>query len=258
MDKNNIKSNNGTGSIKLQKYFSECGIMSRRTAEEEILAGKVLLNGKVALITDRIIPGKDRVVYNGKEIRPASDKKVYILLNKPINYICTLSDEKGRKCAAELVKPLTDKRVWTVGRLDRNSDGLIILTNDGELTNHLTHPKHDIPKTYRVKIKGRIDREALSKLSSPLVIDDYPIMPVKVTPVSGNERYTVLQMLLYEGRNRQIRKMCELCGLEIIRLTRVAIGDIQIGDLGVGKCRFLTDKEVDLLYNKRKGGNKNA
>lgn len=253
-----MDNNNNSSSIKLQKYFSESGVMSRRSAEEAILAGDVLLNGKVALITDRMVPGKDKVVYKGKEIRVQKDKKVYILLNKPINYICTLNDEKDRKCAFELVKPLTDKRVWTIGRLDRNSDGLIILTNDGELTNLLTHPKHDIPKTYRVKIKGMIDTRTIGKLSSPLVIDGYPIKPVNVTYVSGNERYSVLQMVLYEGRNRQIRKMCEMCGLEIIRLTRIAIGDIQMGDLGVGKCRFLTDSEVAMLYNKQKGGNKNA
>lgn len=253
---NNTKNSNN--SIKLQKYFSESGIMSRRAAEEAILAGKVLLNGSVALITDRMIPGKDKVVYNGKEIKVQRDKKVYVLLNKPINYICTLNDEKDRKCAYELVKPLTDKRVWTIGRLDRNSDGLIILTNDGELTNRLTHPKHDIPKTYRVKTKGTVDKKTIAKLSSPLVIDGYPINPVNVTYVSGNDRYSVLQMVLYEGRNRQIRKMCEMCELEIIRLTRVAIGDIQIGDLGVGKCRFLTDKEVAMLYNKQKGGKEDA
>lgn len=256
MNNNNNNSNNN--SIKLQKYFSENGVMSRRAAEEAIQNGKVLLNGRVALITDRMIPGKDKVVYNGKEIRPVKDKKVYILLNKPINYICTLSDEKDRKCAFELVKPLTEKRVWTIGRLDRNSDGLIILTNDGELTNMLTHPKHDIPKTYRVKVKGVLTKETLAKLSSALVIDGYPIKPVEVTVLSQSERYTVLQMILYEGRNRQIRKMCELCGVEIIRLTRVAIGKIQIGDLGVGKCRFLTDAEIALLYNQHKGGNKNA
>lgn len=247
----NNNNTNGNETIKIQKYFSENGIMSRRAAEEAILAGNVQINGRVALITDRMIPGKDRIVYNGKEIRQAKEKKLYILLNKPINYICTLSDEKNRKCAYELVKPLTSKRVWTIGRLDRNSDGLIILTNDGELTNRLTHPKHDIPKTYRVKIKGMLSRETIKKLSSPLVIDGYPIKPVEVVVLSQSERYTVLGMVLYEGRNRQIRKMCEACGAEIIRLTRVAIGNIEIGDLGVGKCRFLTDEEVAELYGQR-------
>lgn len=245
-------------SIKIQKYFSENGIMSRRAAEQAVLDGKVLLNGRTALITDRIIPGKDKIVYNGKEIVPQKSKKVYILLNKPINYICTLNDEKGRKCAADLVKVLTRERVWTVGRLDRNSDGLIILTNDGELTNKLTHPKHEIPKTYRVKIKGTLNRETLAKLSSALVIDGYPIMPVKVKVISANERQTVLEMILYEGRNRQIRKMCEICSLEIIRLTRIAIGKIEIEDLGVGKCRHLTEEEVSLLFGTTTGGKSNA
>ncbi len=237
-------------SIKLQKYFSECGIMSRRHAEEEIQCGKVRLNGKIAKITDRMIPGKDIVEYNGSVIERKADKKLYILLNKPRDYICTLSDEKGRKCAFTLVKKLTNERVWTIGRLDRNSDGLIILTNDGELTNRLTHPKHDIPKTYHVWVRGSVSPDTIERLSSPLIIDSRPIREVETSIVDMTEKDTCLKMVLYEGRNRQIRKMCEQCGLGIIRLTRVAIGSITLGKLKEGDARFLSEKEIKMLFGK--------
>ena len=237
-------------SIKLQKYFSECGIMSRRCAEEEILAEKVLVNGKIALITDRIIPGKDTVEYNGKIIEKKGSDKLYILLNKPKDYICSLDDEKGRKCAFTLVKRLTNERVWTIGRLDRNSEGLIILTNDGELTNRLTHPKHEIPKIYRVWVRGEVTSRTLEKLSSPLIIDGRPIREVECRICDMTERDTCIEMILYEGRNRQIRKMCEACDLSVKQLTRIAIGSIKIGSLKVGECRHLTKSEIAMLYGK--------
>ena len=237
-------------SIKLQKYFSECGIMSRRRAEEEILAGKVLVNGKIALITDRIIPGKDTVEYNGKIIEKKGSDKLYILLNKPKDYICSLDDEKGRKCAFTLVKRLTNERVWTIGRLDRNSEGLIILTNDGELTNRLTHPRHEIPKIYRVWVRGEVTSQTLEKLSSPLIIDGRPIREVECRICDMTERDTCIEMILYEGRNRQIRKMCEACDLSVKQLTRIAIGSIKIGSLKVGECRHLTKSEIAMLYGK--------
>lgn len=237
-------------SIKLQKYFSECGVMSRRHAEEEILAGKVLLNGRIALITDRIIPGRDTVEYNGKIIEKKESDKVYILLNKPKDYICSLEDEKGRKCAFTLVKKLTNERVWTIGRLDRNSEGLIILTNDGELTNKLTHPRHEIPKTYRVWVRGEVTKMTLERLSSPLIIDGRPIREVECRICDMTDKDTCIEMILYEGRNRQIRKMCEACDLSVKQLTRIAIGSIRLGSLKVGDCRHLTAAEVSMLYGK--------
>ncbi len=242
-------------SIKLQKYFSECGIMSRRRAEEEINAGRVKINGRIAKITDRMTPGKDKIEYNGKPVEKKEEKRLYILLNKPRDYICTLEDEKGRKCAFTLVKKLTDERVWTIGRLDRNSDGLIILTNDGELTNILTHPKHDIPKVYRVWVRGAVGRETLERLSSPLVIDGRPIREVECKVVDMTERDTCIEMILYEGRNRQIRKMCEACDLAVKQLTRIAIGKIKLGNLRVGDCRHLTESEIASLYGKEKKKN---
>ena len=239
-------------SIKLQKYFSECGIMSRRRAEEEIIAGRVLLNGRIALITDRIIPGKDTVTYNGRTVEKKGSGKVYVLLNKPKDYICSLDDEKGRKCAFTLVKKLTDERVWTIGRLDRNSEGLIILTNDGELTNRLTHPRHEIPKIYRVWVRGEVTARTMEKLSSPLIIDGRPIREVECRICDMTEKDTCIEMVLYEGRNRQIRKMCEACDLSVKQLTRIAIGSIRIGSLKTGDCRHLTSSEIAMLYGKGK------
>lgn len=233
-------------SVKLQKYFSDCEIMSRRAAEEEIKLGRVTVNGALATLGDRIDPEVDVVVYNGKRILPPNSEKTYILLNKPRGIVTSLSDEKGRSTVIDLLSGL-DTRVYPVGRLDMDSDGLLLLTNDGELTNRLTHPRHEIPKIYHVDIKGSVDAKALEKLSSPLVIDGYKIQPVKVRQIKATSTLTTLEMTLFEGRNRQIRKMCALCDLKITRLTRVALGNITLGSLELGKWRFLTASEVEYL-----------
>ena len=233
-------------SVKLQKYFSDCEIMSRRAAEEEIKLGRVTVNGALATLGDRIDPDVDVVVYNGKRILPPNSEKTYILLNKPRGIVTSLSDEKGRSTVIDLLSGL-DTRVYPVGRLDMDSDGLLLLTNDGELTNRLTHPRHEIPKIYHVDIKGSVDAKALEKLSSPLVIDGYKIQPVKVRQIKATSALTTLEMTLFEGRNRQIRKMCALCDLKITRLTRVALGNITLGSLELGKWRFLTASEVEYL-----------
>lgn len=233
-------------SVKLQKYFSDCEIMSRRAAEEEIKLGRVTVNGALATLGDRIDPEVDVVVYNGKQILPPNSEKTYILLNKPRGIVTSLSDEKGRSTVIDLLSGL-DTRVYPVGRLDMDSDGLLLLTNDGELTNRLTHPRHEIPKIYHVDIKGSVDAKALEKLSSPLVIDGYKIQPVKVRQIKATSTLTTLEMTLFEGRNRQIRKMCALCDLKITRLTRVALGNITLGSLELGKWRFLTASEVEYL-----------
>ena len=233
-------------SVKLQKYFSDCEIMSRRAAEEEIKLGRVTVNGAVAMLGDRIDPDVDEIVYNGKKILPPNSEKTYILLNKPRGIVTSLSDEKGRPTVINLLSGL-DTRVYPVGRLDMDSDGLLLLTNDGDLTNRLTHPRHEIPKIYHVEIKGSVDAKALEKLSSPLVIDGYKIQPVKVRQVKATPAFTTLEMTLFEGRNRQIRKMCALCDLKITRLTRVALGNITLGSLELGKWRFLTASEVEYL-----------
>ena len=232
--------------IRLQKYFSDCSVMSRRAAEEKIKQGLVKVNGKVAQLGQKIDPVIDVVEYDGKRILPQSDEKTYILLNKPRGYVTTLSDEKGRKTVTELLSGVST-RVDPVGRLDMDSDGLLLLTNDGELTNKLTHPRHEIPKIYRVTVKERATDELISKLREPMTIDGYKILPVKTVLVSRSP--DVLEMTLYEGRNRQIRKMCEQVGLSITRLCRIAIGDITLGSLEVGRWRYLTDDEINYLKN---------
>lgn len=238
-------------SIKLQKYFSDCGILSRRAAEEEIKQGKVTVNGEVAFLGMRISPDVDVVVYKGKRVLLQSGEKLYILLNKPRGIVTTLSDEKGRPTVLSLLKGL-DARVYPVGRLDIDSDGLLLLTNDGALTNKLTHPRHRIPKIYHVTVKGEVNGGALTLLSSPLVIDGYRIQPVRVEVIKKEPSEATLKMTLFEGRNRQIRKMCALADLKITRLTRVALGNIALGSLEVGKWRFLTQDEVGYLLRESK------
>ena len=243
-------------SIKLQKYFSDCEIMSRRAAEEEIKQGRVSVNGVPATLGLRIDPETDVVVYKGERILPNSTEKTYILLNKPRGIVTSLSDEKGRTTVISLLSNL-NTRVYPVGRLDMDSDGLLLLTNDGDLTCRLTHPRHQIPKIYHVTIKGPVDESTLKKLSSALIIDGYKIQPVKVSVTKKEPSQTVLEMTLFEGRNRQIRKMCELCDLKITRLSRVAIGNITLGDLPSGKWRFLTEREVEYLKTESAKSNKN-
>ena len=238
-------------SIKLQKYFSDCGILSRRAAEEEIKQGKVTVNGEAAFLGMRISPDVDVVIYKGARVLAQSEEKLYILLNKPRGIVTTLSDEKGRPTVISLISGL-GTRVYPVGRLDIDSDGLLLLTNDGALTNKLTHPRHKIPKIYNVTVKGEVTGGALTLLSSPLVIDGYKIQPVKVEIIKKDPSQTILKMTLYEGRNRQIRKMCALADLKITRLTRVALGNIALGSLEVGKWRFLTESETDYLLRESK------
>lgn len=232
--------------VKLQKYFSDCAIMSRRAAETEIENGKVTVNGSVASLGLRIDPERDIVIYKGKRILPPDREKTYILLNKPRGIVTTLSDEKGRPTVLSLLNGL-GVRVYPVGRLDFNSEGLLLLTDDGELTNRLTHPKHQIPKIYHVTVKGEVTEAQLKKLSSALVIDGYKIQPVAVEIIKKEPSSTTLKMTLFEGRNRQIRKMCAICELSVKALVRVAIGNIALGDLSCGKWRHLSPQEIEYL-----------
>ena len=232
--------------IRLQKYFTDCGVLSRRAAEEEIKAGKVKVNGIRAQLGDKIDPEHDIVEYKGRRIMPLKNAKlVYILFNKPCGVVTSAKDEKGRICVTDMVKCGT--RVYPVGRLDLNSQGLILMTNDGDLTNKLTHPRHEIPKIYEVEVVGKVTTEQLSILNSSMTIDGYILLPVKTEDVSKTEKFTKLRMTLFEGRNRQIRKMCEQVGLKVATLTRIAIGDITLGSLESGKWRYLTDKEIAQL-----------
>lgn len=238
--------------IRLAKYFTDCGIMSRRAAEEEIRKGLVTVNGKTAEIGEKIDPATDEIVYRGKVVRPNADEKVCVMLNKPRGIVCTASDEKGRRNVTDLcrdVKSADGKRVrlYPVGRLDMDSDGLLLLTNDGELANKLTHPRHSIPKIYHVTLKGKLEPADLSVLGEPVELDGRLTMRVRVRFVGGDENTTVAEFELFEGRNRQIRRMCELHGVRILRLQRVAIGKLKLGDLPEGKWRHLSQSEIEYL-----------
>ncbi|MBO5716012.1 MAG: rRNA pseudouridine synthase [Clostridia bacterium] len=232
--------------IRLQKFFTDCGVLSRRAAEEEIKAGKVRVNGVVAQLGDKVDPESDIVEYKGRQISARKSAEfVYILLNKPCGVVTSAKDEKGRVCVTDIVKCGT--RVYPVGRLDLNSQGLILMTNDGELTNKLTHPRHEIPKIYEVDVVGKVTTEQLTTLNSSMTIDGYILLPVKTEFLSKNDKFTTLRMTLFEGRNRQIRKMCEQVGLRVAKLTRISIGSIALGNLESGKWRYLTKDEVKML-----------
>ncbi len=240
-------------SIKIQKYFSDCGFLSRRAAETEISAGNVFVNGLPAKIGDRIDPEIDEVIWKGKPVvkDPSNADFVYVLLNKPFGIVTTMRDEKGRQTVAELVSSIHE-RIYPVGRLDMYSDGALLLTNDGDLTNKLTHPSHDISKTYRLIVRGRLSDDDILAFKAPMVIDGYPLRPVQARLIRddlvfGTESATSVEIILHEGRNRQIRKMCDLLGWKVLRLTRTAIGDISLGSLPVGRFRHLTDKEIRYL-----------
>lgn len=238
--------------VRLQKFIADAGIMSRRAAEEEIKNGNVSINGHVAEIGAKVDPSNDLVTYRGKKIQFERRKYTYILMNKPRGYLSSTSDDRGRKCVTDLIDGVS-ARIYPVGRLDLISEGILLLTDDGELKNRLTHPSHTIPKVYRVKVGGSVSEDQYDILTSALEIDGYTIKPVEVTVASEDDSGTVLKMTLYEGRNRQIRKMCEAAGLTVKRLSRVSIGKLKLDGMPVGKWRYLTDEEVEYLYKATKG-----
>lgn len=238
--------------IRLQKYFTDCGVMSRRAAEQEILAGNVTVNGRIASLGEKITPGVDEVAYMGKPIRQKAKKEyTYIMLNKPRGYVTTMTDPQGRKCVTELLTGL-HTRVYPVGRLDMVSEGCLILTDDGELANKLMHPRHAIPKHYRVKVGGEVSTEQLSRLNGEMEIDGYRLRPSEVEVTDVTETGTVLKFTLHEGRNRQIRKMCQAVGLDVRRLNRVSYGEVSLNRLPVGKWRYLTEEEIAYLKKNAK------
>ena len=230
--------------VRLQKLLAECGIASRRKAEELIQKGQVKVNGQVAQIGDKVDPISDKVVVFGKRVSIASKKKhYYIMLHKPRGYVTTMSDEKGRKCVADLVKDVP-ARLFPVGRLDRESEGLLLMTNDGDFANKVTHPAKHVYKVYRVTVRPKITEEQIAAMSVGMVIDGKRTQPCEVRVKSREEGRVVLEIVLREGRNRQIRKMCEQLGLEVARLKRTAIGQLKLGMLPQGKWRELTADEV--------------
>lgn len=238
--------------IRLQKFIADSGLMSRRAAEAEIERGNFSINGHVASIGMKIDPTSDVVAYKGKRIRYERKKYTYIMLNKPRGYLSSTTDDRGRKCVTDLLDGVS-ARVYPVGRLDLISEGMLLLTDDGELKNRLTHPSHTIPKVYRVKVSGPVSEGQLDILGSALEIDGYKIKPVDVIITGEDESGTVLKFTLFEGRNRQIRKMCEAADLTVKRLSRVSIGNLKLDGLPVGKWRYLEQSEVDYLYKSTKG-----
>lgn len=238
----NIMSN--SNQVRLQKFMAECSVASRRKSEELIEAGKVKVNGHTAHIGDKINPKKDIVTVRGKRIQK-EERLYYIMLNKPRGYVTTVSDELGRKTVMDLID--CPVRVYPVGRLDKDSEGLLLLTNDGSFANALTHPKHNYAKVYRVTVRPAPDTETLLKLKNGIEIDGRKTAPCDVEIITSEENRTVLEFILREGRNRQIRKMCETVGLEVARLKRISIGPVKLGMLAPGKSRRLTDNEVRKL-----------
>lgn len=228
--------------VRLQKYMAEAGIASRRKSEELIAAGKVRVNGKVAEIGDKINPRTDKVTVSGKKV-VKSKKHVYIMLHKPRGFITTMHDEMDRKCVAELIADVPE-RVYPVGRLDRESEGLLLLTNDGEFTNALTHPSKHVPKTYRVTVRPDVTKEQLESFENGIEIDGKMTLPAEVRVLDKQEGRVVLEVVIYEGRNRQIRKMCEALGLEVARLKRTKIGSLKLGMLKPGEYRYLNEGEI--------------
>ncbi|MBO7293351.1 MAG: rRNA pseudouridine synthase [Clostridia bacterium] len=233
--------------VRIQKYFTDCNLMSRRAAEAAVLAGEVTVNGHPAHLGQKILPGRDIVLYRGKPVIFRRDREhTYIVINKPRGYVTTSRDPGGRRCVLDLLPPECG-RVYPVGRLDMCSEGILLLTDDGDLANKHTHPGHEIPKVYRVKVAERVTAEQLATLRSPLTIDGYTIEPVATDITDLDETGTVLKMTLFEGRNRQIRKMCAEAGLIVKRLSRVSIGRLKLNKLAGGRWRYLEEEEVECL-----------
>ena len=229
---------------RLQKILSSRGLCSRRKAEEWILAGRVTCNGKIAQLGDTADPDLDEIKVDGK-LLPSREEYVYIMLNKPRGYVTTLSDEKGRPNAAQLIDCGT--RVYPVGRLDMDSEGLLLFTNDGEFANLLMHPKHEVDKTYRVLVEGFTEAN-LEKLKQPIELDGYTIRKPTVKLLRQRERgQAQLLVTIHEGRNRQVRRMCAAAGMNVLRLQRIAEGKLKLDQLPLGKWRYLTREEVNGL-----------
>ena len=230
---------------RLQKIISASGLMSRRAAEELIAAGKVSVNGVTASLGDKAEAETDKILVDGKAL-PSAGEKIYIMLNKPRGYVTTLSDEKGRRDVSQLVKEL-GTRLYPVGRLDMYSEGLLIMTNDGDFANRLMHPSHQVDKCYHTWVKGEDMGWAVELLRCPMEIDGYVTSPAQVDILELKGEEALLGITIHEGRNRQVRKMCEAAGLKVTRLMRVSEGGVELGTLKSGRWRRLTEEELNML-----------
>ena len=231
---------------RLQKWIAQTGACSRRQAEEWIRNGHVTVNGAPAVLGQSVDPALDQVCVDGKALALPPAEKVYIMLNKPRGYVCTASDERGRKTVIDLVGNV-GQRIFPIGRLDMYSEGLLLLTNDGELTKALTHPSHDVKKEYQVRVVGDISA-AMRVLRSPMKLDGIPLKPFSVRIIKESPDSALLLFTVSEGKNRQIRRMCESASLRVVRLRRISEGGIRLGSLQEGSWRYLDSQEVAELY----------
>ena len=231
--------------MRLQKYLASCGIASRRKCEAYILEGKVSVNGEVIQTLGTKVEEGDEVTFCGNPVK-IQDQAVYYMLHKPVGYVTTVQDEKHRQTVLDLIGD-ESHRVYPVGRLDYNTSGLLLLTNDGELTYGLTHPKHHVNKCYEVKIKGILSEEAKRALRGGVLLDGKLTYPAQLKVIRKGEKSTLFQLTIHEGRNRQVRRMCEAVGYPVLSLKRISVGKLTLGDLEVGKYRALTDEEVHYL-----------
>lgn len=241
---------------RVQKLLAQAGISSRRRAEQLIREGRVTVNGRPVKLGDSARSGKDIIAVDGERIGPGPEKKLYLALHKPRGFVTTMEDERGRKCVAELVKDVPG-RVYPVGRLDKDSEGLLLMTNDGGFANAVAHPSTHVAKTYRVTLRPGISEEQLIKLSTGIELDGRRTAPAKARVLEQQPGRAVVEIVLYEGRNREIRRMCEFLGLEVARLKRTAVGPVRLSLLPQGKYRELTTEEVSgLLAESRRGSRK--
>lgn len=230
---------------RLQKLISAAGLMSRRAAEERIGEGRVVVNGTTAKLGDKADADRDIILVDGVPL-PSRQGNIYIMLNKPKGYVTTMSDENGRRNVSELVRDVPG-RVYPVGRLDMYSDGLLLMTNDGDFANRMMHPSHNVTKLYRTWVQGPELEAAIEALRLPMDLDGYVTAPAQVDVVRLVPGGAVLDVSIHEGRNRQVRRMCELVGLKVSKLTRIAEGGVELGTLASGSWRALTDEELETL-----------
>lgn len=235
--------------VRLQKYMAMCGVASRRASEEIITAGRVKVNNKVVReLGTKVEIGCDDVAVDGKNIKPAN-KKYYIMLNKPVGYVSTAKDQFDRPTVIDLLSEEIKTRIFPVGRLDYETEGLLLLTNDGDFAYKVTHPKFHINKTYDAVLKGGISINGLAALRRGVKIEDYTASPAEVEIIDAKNGYTMVRITIHEGKNRQVRKMFEAVGSTVAELRRISIGSVELGNLPLGRWRYLTSHEISYLMN---------
>ncbi|HHV28866.1 pseudouridine synthase [Acetivibrio mesophilus] len=233
--------------IRLQKYIAECGVASRRKSEELISQGRVRVNGETVTQMGRKVSLNDVIEVDGKQVK-MEERKVYIALNKPVGYISSARDQFGRKTVLDLVKDIKE-RVFPVGRLDYDTSGLLLLSNDGDFTYKLTHPKHEIKKVYEADLMGIPSKDDIIRFEQGLWIDDYLTSPANLQLLESNGKTSKVKITIHEGKNRQVRKMCDKIGCPVIKLKRISIGEVSLGKLNEGSWRSLTDSEINSFFN---------